>query len=43
MQVGILQFSNDVRVEMPAQAVDHHAYEKKLQTMVSSTGELDVT
>jgi hypothetical protein len=39
MQVGILQFSNDVRVEISPQAVDDHAHEKTLQTMVSSIGE----
>ena len=39
-QVGILQFSNDVRVEMPPQAVDHQVYQKTLQTMVSNRGQV---
>ena len=38
-QVGILQFSNDVRVELPPQFVDHQVYQKTLQTMVSSSGQ----
>jgi hypothetical protein len=39
-QVGILQFSNDMRVELPLQVVDHQGYQKTLQTMVSSRGGL---
>jgi hypothetical protein len=37
-QVGILQFSNEVRVEMPPKAVDKDAFQSKLQTMVRVTG-----
>ena len=39
-QVGILQFSNDVRVELPLQVVRHQMYQKTLQTMVSSRGQV---
>ena len=39
-QVGILQFSNDVRVELLPQLVDLQVYQKTLQTMVSSRGQL---
>lgn len=34
LQVGILQFSNDVRVELPPQVVEQEVFNKKLETMV---------
>lgn len=34
MQVGILQFSNDVRVELQPQVVDRDVFDKKLEIMV---------
>lgn len=38
MQVGILQFSNDVRVELEPQVVDREVFDKKLATMVRFQG-----
>ncbi len=38
MQVGILQFSNDVRVELEPQVVDREVFDKKLATMVRLQG-----
>lgn len=42
-RVGILQFSNDVRVELPPQVVEQEVFDKKLETMTRINGGTNIS